>query len=184
MIVSSVEQAVARARVLNQASVKIPGASLYSDSRGDVLVERLDATDWVVSYHNKRYEVLTDEQGCMQAATLPEFGVVIERRAEFDARKYPLGAPYGAPPDGTYRAEEVSIRAPQGEFGRDSVYFSRGEPLHVARSNWAFEWMGTAARFSDFAASARRPGALGHGEARNGKPPVGFSNNHCFPRKT
>jgi hypothetical protein len=66
MIVSSVEQAVARARVLNQPSMKIPGASLYSDSRGDVLVERLDATDWVVSYHNKRYEVLTDEQGCMQ----------------------------------------------------------------------------------------------------------------------
>ena len=114
MIVSSVEQAVARARVLNQASMKIPGASLYSDSRGDVLVERLDATDWVVSYHNKRYEVLTDEQGCMQAATLPEFGVVIERRAEFDARQYPLWAPYGAPPDGAYRAEEVSIRAPQG----------------------------------------------------------------------
>ena len=114
MIVSSVEQAVARARVLNQESAKIPGASLYSDSRGDILVERLDPTDWVVSYHNKRYEVHTDQQGCMQAATLPEFGVVIERGAQFDAREYPLWAPYGAPPDSAYRAEEVSIRASQG----------------------------------------------------------------------
>lgn len=114
MIVSSVEQAVARARVLGEASAKIPGASLYSDSRGDVLVERLDATDWVVSYHNKRYEVLTDEQGCMLSAILPEHGVVIERRAEFKPDQYPLWALYGAPPDGAYRAEEVSIPAPQG----------------------------------------------------------------------
>lgn len=114
MIVSSVEQAVARARVLGEASMKIPGASLYSDSRGDVLVERLDATDWVVSYHNKRYEVLTDEQGCMLSAILPEHGLVIERRAEFRADQYPLWGPYGAPPDGAYRAEEVSIPAPQG----------------------------------------------------------------------
>jgi uncharacterized protein len=114
MIVSSVEQAVLRARVSGEASSKIPGASLYSDSRGEVLVERLDATDWVVSYHNKRYEVLTDNAGCMLAATLPEHGVVIERRIGFRAEQYPLWAPYGAPPDGAYRAEEVTIPAPQG----------------------------------------------------------------------
>lgn len=114
MIVSSVEQAVLRARVSGEASSKIPGVSLYSDSRGEVLVERLDATDWVVSYHNKRYEVLTDDAGCMLAATLPEHGVVIERRVGFRAEQYPLWAPYGAPPDGAYRAEEVSIFAPQG----------------------------------------------------------------------
>jgi dipeptidyl aminopeptidase/acylaminoacyl peptidase len=113
-IVSSVEQAIARARVLGQPSSKIVAASLYSDSRGEVLVERSDATDWVVSYHNKRYEVLTDEQGCMLAATLPEHGVMIERRAEFGADQYPLWAPYAAPPDGAYQAEEVSIPAPQG----------------------------------------------------------------------
>jgi len=114
MIVSSLEQALARARVLDQASSKIPAASLYSDSRGEALVERLDNTNWVVSYHSKRYEVLTDAQGCMLAATLPEHGVVIERRAQFRADEYPLWAPYAAPPDGAYRAEDVTIHAPQG----------------------------------------------------------------------
>jgi uncharacterized protein len=114
MIVSSLEQAVTRARVLDQPSSKILAASLYSDSRGEVLVERLDATNWVVSYHNKRYELLTDEQGCMLSATLPDYGVVIERRAEFNTDQYPLWAPYAAPPDRAYRAEEVNITASQG----------------------------------------------------------------------
>jgi dienelactone hydrolase len=114
MIVSSVEQAVARARVLGQLSSAIPAASLYSDSRGEVQVDRLDSTDWVVSYHNKRYEVLTDEQGCMLSAILPDHGVTIERRTDFTAGQYPLWPPYAAPPDGAYRAEEVSIPAPQG----------------------------------------------------------------------
>jgi uncharacterized protein len=114
MIVSSLEQAVARARVLDQPSSKILAASLYSDSRGEVLVERLDATNWVVSYHNKRYELLTDEQGCMLSATLPDYGVVIERRAGFSTAQYPLWALYAAPPDGAYRAEEVNITSSLG----------------------------------------------------------------------
>jgi uncharacterized protein len=114
MIVSSLEQAVARARVLDQPSSKIPAASLYSDSRGEVLVERLDATNWAVTYHNKRYEVLTDTQGCVLSAMLPDYGVVIERRAQFGADQYPLWAPYAAAPDGAYRAEDVSITAPPG----------------------------------------------------------------------
>jgi hypothetical protein len=40
--------------------------------------------------------------------------VVIERRANFPIDQYPLWVPYGAPPDGAYRAVEVSIHAPQG----------------------------------------------------------------------
>jgi dienelactone hydrolase len=114
MIVSSVEQAVARARVLGQPSSKVPAASLYSDSRGEVEVDRLDATDWVVHYHNKRYEVLTDEQGCMLSAILADHGVIIERRTDFTAGQYPLWPPYATPPDAAYGAEEVSIPAPQG----------------------------------------------------------------------
>jgi uncharacterized protein len=114
MIVSSVEEAVLRARVLGGSSLKIPGASLYSNSRGDVEVEKLDETDWVVRNHYKRFDVLTDAQGCMLSAVLPEHGVVIERRADFRVEQYPLWAPYGAPPDGTYKAEEVRIPAPQG----------------------------------------------------------------------
>jgi dienelactone hydrolase len=114
MIVSSVEQAVARARVLNQPVSHVLATSLYRDSPTDVLVERVDATDWTVTFHNKSYRVLTDEQGCMLSATLPEYGVVIERRTGFTAAQYPLWPPYAAPPDSAYRASDASIHAPQG----------------------------------------------------------------------
>ncbi|HWG20579.1 MAG TPA: alpha/beta fold hydrolase [Terracidiphilus sp.] len=114
MIVSSLEQAVARARVLNQPASHVLATSLYRDSPTDVLVERVDATDWTVTFRSKDYRVLTDEHGCMLSATLPEYGVVIERRTGFAAAQYPLGPPYAAPPDGAYRASDVSIHAPQG----------------------------------------------------------------------
>jgi pimeloyl-ACP methyl ester carboxylesterase len=113
-IPSSLEQAIARARLLDKPLSKIVGASLYSDSRSEIAVERIDATDWVASYEDKKYLVLTDEHGCMLAATMPDYGVVIERRAGFSANSYPLWAPYAAPPDGAYQAENVSIRAPKG----------------------------------------------------------------------
>jgi pimeloyl-ACP methyl ester carboxylesterase len=114
MIVSSVEQAVARARVLNQPVSHVLATSLYRDSPTDVLVERVDGTDWTVTFHNKSYHVLTDEHGCMLSATLPEYGVVIERRTDFNAAQYPLWPLYAAPPDGAYRASDVNIHAPQG----------------------------------------------------------------------
>ncbi len=114
MIVSSVEQAIARARVLGLRSASIPTVNLYRESRATVEVEQVDETDWVVRYNDKRYLVLTDDRGCMLSATLPDFGVVIERRADFKADQYPLWAPYEAPPDGAYDATEVSIPAPQG----------------------------------------------------------------------
>jgi uncharacterized protein len=114
MIVSSVEQVIARARVLNQPVSHVLATSLYRDSSTDVLVERLDATDWTVSFRNKSYRVLTDEHGCMLSASLPEYGVVIERRSDFTAAQYPLWPPYAAPPDGAYRSSEVSIHASQG----------------------------------------------------------------------
>lgn len=113
-ITSSVEQAVMRARILNQSSSKIPAASLYSATRTEVDVERLDSRDWEVTYQEKKYLVLTDEQGCMQTATLPDFGLVIERRADFSPDQYPLWPPYSAPPDGAYRARDVRIPAAGG----------------------------------------------------------------------
>lgn len=113
-IPSSIEQAIARARILNEATCRIPGASLYGASRPDITVERLDPTDWVVGYQDRKYLVLTDEQGCMLSASLPEYGVVIERRSTFSVASYPPWAPYSGPPDGAYRAEDVRIRAPQG----------------------------------------------------------------------
>lgn len=113
-VTSSVAQAIARARVLDQPVSRIPAQSLFSSARGEVLVERLDPTDWRVSYHNKRYLALTDPAGCLLAATLPEYGVVIERRLDFPKSAYPLWAAYAAPPDGAYTAKEVAIPAKAG----------------------------------------------------------------------
>ena len=113
-IPSSIEQAIARARVLDKAVSKIPGASLYSSSRPEITVERADPTDWVVSYQDKKYLVLTNERGCMLSATMPDYGIVIERRSGFSPSDYMLWPPYSAPPDHAYSAQDVSIRAPQG----------------------------------------------------------------------
>jgi uncharacterized protein len=114
MTPASIEQAVRRARALDLASVRIPATSLFRDSHDEVEVTRTDAVDWVVTCHGKRYLVLTDSLGSMLAATVPACGVTIERRDGFRPDEYPLWAPYAAPPDGAYRARDVSIRAPQG----------------------------------------------------------------------
>ena len=114
MNVSSVEQAVLRARTLGEKIAHIQGASLFSDARNDITVERIGLTDWVVDARNKRYLVLSDEHGCMLAATLPEYGVIVERRTDFKPEQYLLWPPYAAPPDHAYSATEVSIPAPQG----------------------------------------------------------------------
>jgi uncharacterized protein len=113
-IASALEQAVTRARVMNVPSAKIPGASLYREMRDDIGVDRVDAVDWVVQYAGRKYLVLSDEQGCMLSATLPEYGLAIERRAEFAPAQYPLWAPYAPPPDRAYSAADVAIRAPKG----------------------------------------------------------------------
>ena len=111
---SSVEQAIRRARELDRARSLIPAASLFSSSHGTIVVDRVDATDWVVSYHNKRYEALTDSSGNLLAATLPDYGVTVERRAEFSPDRVPVWPPNEAPPDHAYRAAEVRIHAPEG----------------------------------------------------------------------
>ena len=111
---SSIEQAIARARIIDKPRSEIPGASLYSSSRAEITVERLNSTDWVVVYQDKKYLVLTDERGCMLSAAMPDYSVVIERHTGFAARNYPLWPPYGAPPDNAYRVHDVSIPAPQG----------------------------------------------------------------------
>ena len=104
-IPSSIEQAIARARILDKPLSKFPGASLFSDSRPELTVERVDPSDWVV---------LTNAHGCMLSATMPDYGVVIERRASYSENNYLPWPPYSAPPDKAYSAQEVSIRAPQG----------------------------------------------------------------------
>ena len=110
----SIEEAVLRARALGGDDVKVAATSLFRDSRDEISVARLDSTDWVVTCHGKRYDVLTAADGRMLSASLPEFGVVIERRPSFAPASYPLWPPNAAPPDSAYRAADVSIRAPAG----------------------------------------------------------------------
>jgi dienelactone hydrolase len=111
---SSIEQAVLRARALNRPSAILQATSLFRASHDEVRVTRVDSTDWVVTCHNKRYEVLTDAAGRMLSATLPEYGVTIERREGFGPERYRLWPPDSAPPDSAYRAADVTIRAPEG----------------------------------------------------------------------
>lgn len=114
MTPASIEEAIQRALFLGQDAVRLPASSLFRESRDVVEVTRTDSTDWVVRCHGKRYEVLTDPGGRMLSATLPEYGVTIERREDFRPDQYPLWPPNGPPPDSAYRAADVSIRAPQG----------------------------------------------------------------------
>ncbi|HEY6866617.1 MAG TPA: alpha/beta fold hydrolase, partial [Candidatus Eisenbacteria bacterium] len=79
-----------------------------------VVVERTDSTDWVLTCNGKRYDVVTDIGGHVLSASLPDFGVVIERRVGFTPAAYPLCPADAAAPGAPYRAEEVRIPAPQG----------------------------------------------------------------------
>lgn len=125
-IPSSVEQVVRRARAVGGASVVVPGASLYRDARTPVLVERVDSTDWVVTCNHKRYDVLTDANGRLRSATLPDFGVTIERRLNFPPSAYPLWPADMAPPDSAYRADDVRVAAPEGHVLAGTLTRPRG----------------------------------------------------------
>src|SRR5207247_7909731 len=57
---------------------------------------------------------MTDPEGRMLSATLPDYGVIIERRVGFTPATYPLWPPHAAAPGAPYRAEEVRIPAPAG----------------------------------------------------------------------
>lgn len=113
-LASSIEQAVRRAAVVGRDHVELAVASPSSPWKGTVAIDRIDPTDWVLTAMGKRYQVLTDAQACLLAATLPAYGVTIERRDRFDPRAYQPWPPYGAPPDGAYSATEVRIAAPAG----------------------------------------------------------------------
>jgi dipeptidyl aminopeptidase/acylaminoacyl peptidase len=110
----SIQLVIDRARVLNVPDARIPAASLFSATKGEILVARHTPTDWVVSYHNKRYDVLTDEQGNVLTASLPDYGVTVERRDAYAPDRYPPWPPNAAPPDKAYRAVPVRIPAPEG----------------------------------------------------------------------
>lgn len=111
---SSIEQALHRAEALGGATARIRGASLYRDAVTSVSVERIDSTDWVITCNHKRYLALTDAHGDLLSATLPDYGVVIERRIPFRPSDYPLWGSDDPAPGSRYRAEAARIAAPAG----------------------------------------------------------------------
>jgi dienelactone hydrolase len=125
-IPSSIELAVLRARALGQRTAHFPGASLYRDTRTDVEIDRIDSTDWVLTCNHKRYEVLTDAAGQVLSATLPDYGVTLERRIGFNPGDYPPWPPNSAAPGALYRAEEVRISAPEGHVLAGTLTVPRG----------------------------------------------------------
>ena len=127
-----IQIAIDRARALDQPATRIPAASLFSATKGEIAVTRLDPTDWVLSYHNKRYEVLTDSDGRVLTASLPDYGVTVERRDDFPENAYPLWAPNDPPPDHAYRAQSAAIRAPQGHTLAGTLTLPNGAGRHPA----------------------------------------------------
>lgn len=125
---SSIEQAILRARVTGQSSVSVPIASPYSEYASAVQVEKLDERSWKLTYRDRQYDVVTDENGCMSAASLSAYGVVIEKRPSFERGAYPLFAPYAAPPGGAYTASDVSIPAPEGHVLAGTLTVPRRPP--------------------------------------------------------
>jgi dienelactone hydrolase len=125
-VASSLEQAILRARALGEPVTTIPGASLFRDTRTPIVVTRVDSTDWVVLCNHKRYEALTDGEGRLLAATLADYGVVIERRVGFRPEDYPLWPAYAAAPGARYRAEPVRIAAPEGHVLAGTLTVPRG----------------------------------------------------------
>jgi dienelactone hydrolase len=111
---SSLEQAILRARVIGGRLVTLRGGSLFRDATTPISVERTDSTDWVVTCNQKHYDVLTAPDGRMLSATLPDYGVTIERRVGFGGERYPLWPAYAAAPGAPYRAQAVRIPASGG----------------------------------------------------------------------
>ncbi len=132
-VTSSLELAILRARAIGDPYVTIPGASLYRNGTTDIDVERIDAVDWVVSVNHKRYEVQSDQEGHVRSALLPDFGVMIERRANFPLARYPLWPANAAAPRANYAAQEVRIAAPQGHVLAGTLTVPKGAgPLPAA----------------------------------------------------
>jgi hypothetical protein len=107
---STLEQIVIRA---HGATAKVALAATSKDVPHEAQVERIDANDWSVILGPRRYEVVVDDHGCLEAASLPAYGITFERR-EVAAASYPLEGKYTAPHDAPYTAIDVKITAPQG----------------------------------------------------------------------
>ena len=131
---STLQQVTLRAFAMRRAHAVVPLTLAANWQRANAIVDRRDATTWMVRLGPKRYDVLTDGAGCVLTATMPDYGVTIEHRATFSPREYPLWPLFQAPPDGAYEAREVRIPAPAGYTlaGTLTLPHHRSKPLAAA----------------------------------------------------
>ncbi len=110
---STLEQVVRRARTLGGAHEVVPLVAASKDVPPMAEVERIDPNDWTVTIGRRSYDVLTDDGGCLRAASLAAYGITFERR-DVAPEAYPLEGRYAAPHGAPYTATDVQIPAPQG----------------------------------------------------------------------
>jgi uncharacterized protein len=111
---SALEAVLRRARQLGTASTTIPLQAIGDEAPRQMVVERLFAHGWTARIGDRRYDAVTDDDGCLRSAILPAYGVTFERRDDFPTASYPAWPRYAAAPDGAYTAADVRIPAPEG----------------------------------------------------------------------
>ncbi|HTD36750.1 MAG TPA: alpha/beta fold hydrolase, partial [Candidatus Limnocylindrales bacterium] len=111
---STLQHVVRRAERGGRAHTVVPVVEVIGWKRDSAIVDRDFGPTWRVRVGVKRYTVVTDRDGCVASATMPDYAVAIERRSSFDARAYAPWPFFTAPADGAYTAEDVRIPAPAG----------------------------------------------------------------------
>jgi dienelactone hydrolase len=111
---SALEGVLRRARHLGAATATIRIQGVADDTPREIVVEKRFANGWTARLGDRHYDAVTDEDGCLRSAVLPEYGVTFERRDDFAPASYPAWPRYAAAPDGAYTATDVRIPAPEG----------------------------------------------------------------------
>jgi uncharacterized protein len=111
---AALEGVLRRARHLGAASTTIAIQGIGEETPRQIVVERLFTNGWTARLGERRYDAVTDDDGCLRSAVLPAYGVTFERRDDFAPASYAPWPRYAAAPDGAYTATDVRIPAPEG----------------------------------------------------------------------
>lgn len=111
---STLQHVLRRAERGGRAHTVVPIVEITGWQRESAIVDRDFGPTWRVRVGVKRYRAVTDRDGCVASATMPDYALSIERRGSFDPHAYALWPFFTAPPDGAYTAEDVRIPAPAG----------------------------------------------------------------------
>jgi dienelactone hydrolase len=111
---TALEGVLRRARHLGTASTTMAVQGIGDDRPRSIVVERRFSNGYTARLGDRRYDAVTDDDGCLRAAVLPAYGITFERRDDFALASYAPWPRYAAAPDGAYTAADVRIPAPEG----------------------------------------------------------------------